>query len=134
LTLLPETHAWAAPSGAFIDTVYALCVAYSRLLPVVLGAIVLAGAARRRLHAGWPIAGAAAVDLFAGTLTVHVAPGQLGVTSSVLPWLVPFFSSFGPRDVQALGEGSLRAGAMLLLSLVAHRVARHFQRRQPASA
>lgn len=126
LSLLPEATRRAAPElvGAF----YALCVLHARLLPVLLGALALEMAARRRSKMRWPLAGTALVAVFSGTLTVYVAPGQLGINSSLLPWLAPFSKAFGPREVAALGEGLLRAVVLLALSVIVAQCCRRFGR------
>jgi hypothetical protein len=126
LRLLPEAIRHAEPSPGFIYILYALCVLHERLLPVVLGATTLAAAAQRRLGARWPLAGALAINLLAGTLTVYSSPGQLGINSSLLPWLLPFSTAGGPKDLLALEQGLLRAACMLALSFVVHRVAQRF--------
>ena len=126
LSLLPRAIRRVEVSAAFIDVYYALCFLHTRLLPVLLGALVLELAARRHLGARWPLVGAAAVDLLAGSFTVYSFPGQLGVYSALLPWLLPFTNVLGRRDLTALGEGLLRAAGMLVLSLLLQRVFRRF--------
>jgi len=125
LGLLPEALRHAVSPAELAGVVYTLLLVYVRLLPVLLGALLLTAAAERRLRATWPIAGAAAVDLLAGTLVVYLLPGQLGVTSSLLPWLAPLSTAFGPKDAMALSHGLLRGACMLALSLIAQRL---FQR------
>ena len=49
LSLLPEAIRRVKVNAAIIDSYYALCFLHTRLLPVVLGALVLELAARRRL-------------------------------------------------------------------------------------
>jgi hypothetical protein len=124
-SLLPEALRRSAPSAELVSVLHALLVVHARLLPVLLGALALALAAERRLRPLWPVIGAAVVDLLAGTLSVYVVPGELGVSSSLLPWLVPFSDAFGPREVAALGAGVLKAAGLLAASLLAQRV---FQR------
>jgi hypothetical protein len=124
LSLLPEASRPTRPQAVFIDAFHALSFVYTRLLPVLLGSMALEAAARRRLRAFWPLLGAGAVDVLAGTVTVYSFPGQLGVTSWLLPFLVPFTDTLGPRDVRALGEGLLRAACMLALSLIVQRLIR----------
>jgi hypothetical protein len=126
LSLVPEAGRHAAVNAAFIDTYHALCTLYARLMPVLLGAAALEAASGRRLPKRWPLVGAATVDVLAGTLTAYSLPGELGLTSSLLPWLLPFSTVLGPRDPLALGEGLLRAACMLGLSLVVHQLARRF--------
>jgi hypothetical protein len=126
LSLLPEAIRRVEVNAAIIDVYYALCFLQTRLLPVLLGALVLDLAARRRLPARWPLVGAAVVHLLAGSVIVYSFPGQLGVHSALLPWLLPFTNAVGPRDLTALGEGLLRAGGMLALSVIIQRVFRRF--------
>ena len=133
LSLLPEALRRAVPPAEAASILYALAIVYSRLLPVLVGAVVFTAAADRRLGGLWPIAGAAAVDLLAGTLTVYALPGELGVTSSLLPWLAPF-SAFGPKDLVALGFGVLKAACMLALGLAAQRLVQRFRRNDLAHA
>jgi hypothetical protein len=123
LSLLPQASRPAEPTTGFIDAVYALCLLYARLLPVLLGAVALAAAACRRMRSRWPLVGAGLVDILSGTLMVHSIPGQLGVSSSLLPWLLPFSAAFGPKDLTALGQGLLRALTMLAISLIVQRLA-----------
>lgn len=133
LLTVPQAMPQLKVDATFIDAYQTLCFSYTRVLPVLLGATVLTLAASRRLPALWPLIGAGAVDLLAGTLTVYAFPGQLGISSSLLPWLLPFSSAVGPRDALGLGEGLLRAGGLLALSFVlqqlVHRLGR--ARRQP---
>lgn len=101
----------------------ALFVLYVRALPVSLGVVALVAAARRRLRLYWPLAGAALVDVVAGTFSIQVfaAMGQIGVSSSLLPLLVPFSDAWGPRDVAAFAEGLWRAAWMLGASALVYR-------------
>jgi len=124
LSLLPEAGRRAMLEAVFIEAFRALCFVYTRLLPVLLGSMALEVAARRRVRAPWPLVGAGVVSVLAGTVTMYAFPGQLGVTSSLLPWLVPFTDNLGPRDVMALGEGLLRAACMLAVSLIVQRLIR----------
>jgi hypothetical protein len=70
------------------------------------------------------LAGAAAIDVLAGSCIVSSVPGKVLVDSALLPWLVPLSTSFGPKNVLALGEGLLRAVFMLAASLILQRLAR----------
>ena len=126
LHVLPESRGHAKPTAGTVAAIQAAGSFYVRVLPVLLGAAALAVAARRRSSTRWPLAGAALVDVLAGTLVFYSVPGQLGLTSSLLPWLLPFSNAFGPRDPMALGEGLVRAVCMLALSLIVQRFARRF--------
>lgn len=109
VSVVPASSRHIHVDALFIDAYHALGFGYARLLPVLLGALVLGGAAERRSRSLWPFVGAGAVDVLAGTLTVYSLPGELGLTSWLLPWLLPFSKAFGPRDTVALGEGIARA-------------------------
>jgi hypothetical protein len=124
VSLLPEESQRMKIDDALIDTCVALGFVYTRLLPVLLGAVALHMAAARRSRALWPLVGAGAVDVLACTLTLYSFPGELGITSWLLPWLLPFTDKLGPRDALALGEGLLRAALLLGLSLLAHQLTR----------
>ncbi len=130
LVLLPEAMPRLKVDATFIETYHTLCFFYLRVVPVLLGASVLAVAASRRLPLRWPLLGAGVVDVLAGTFTVYSLPGQLGVSSSLLPFLVPFSDALGPRDVLALGEGLLRAALLLVLSLLLQQLLRRLSRIQ----
>ncbi len=128
VSLLPEAIRHVKVNAAIIDAYHVLCFVHTRLLPVLLGALVLELAARRRLGARWPLMGSAAVHVLAGSFTVYSFPGQLGVSSALLPWLLPFTHALGPRDLTALGEGLLRAAVMLAASVFIQRLVRRFAR------
>lgn len=134
LSLLPEALRRALPAAEAVSLVYALMFAYTRLLPVALGAAILTAAADRRLRAVWPMAGAAVVNVLAGTFSVYTLPGELGVTSSLLPWLAPLSSVFGPKDLMALASGLLRGACMLALGLGAQRLIQRFRADELAPA
>lgn len=120
LSLLPDMQG----TPALVDAYHALCFVHMRLLPVLLGVVALEAAARRRLRAFWPLSGAGAISVLAGTLTAYSFPGQLGITSSLLPWLLPFTNAVGPRELLPLGVGLLRAAAMLAVCLIVQRLLR----------
>jgi hypothetical protein len=124
LSLLPEASRHVKPTPGLVVSVYALWLAYVRLSPVLLGAVAFEAAARRRLRAGWPLAGAALIDVLAGSCSVYSLPGKIQVNAALLPWLLPFSNAVGPKDLLALGEGLLRAACMLALSALLQRFAR----------
>jgi hypothetical protein len=80
------------------------------------------------------VAGSVVVDVLAGTLVMYVEAKQIGISSSLLPWLAPSSGAFGPKELGALG-GGLSTGAVLLgASLLIQRIARRldvFARRSP---
>jgi len=124
LSLLSEASRHIEPTAGFISSFQALCFIHTRLLPVLLGVVVLELGARQRLPIHWPLLGAALVDTVAGSFTVQAAPGQLQVSSALLPWLLPFSEAFGPRQLGALGEGLLTATGLLALGVLVQRLAR----------
>lgn len=130
LHLVPDSVLHQKKPAAWIEIAVALGTGYVRALPVLVGVVAFMAAARRRARAHWPLAGAALVDVLAGTLSVYVV-GATGVAvdSSLLPLLAPFTNDFGPRDLSAFADGLWRAGGMLVASLLAHRLALAAQRR-----
>jgi hypothetical protein len=124
LSLLPEGSRQTKVDDGFIAVYHAATFAYTRLLPVVLGVILLHLAANRRLRLLWPVVGAGAIDVLAGTLTVYSSPGQLGISSALLPWLLPLADIFGPRQLAPLAEGLSLAACLLALSFLVQRVMR----------
>jgi len=104
---------WALRSG------YALCLVYVRLLPVLLGAVLLIVSARQRTRLFWPIVGTAIVALIGGTTTVHLTLGstpdvwQLGLNSALLPLIFPSVAALGKPDGFVLAGGVVRAASML---------------------
>jgi hypothetical protein len=120
-----QVAAGAEPPWGLV-AVHALWTLYVRGLPVILGVVALVMAARRRSRVRWPLAGAAVLDVLAGTLSVHfVGSRGLAVNSSLLPWLVPFTDALGPRDLAAFGEGLLRAAVMLAVSATLYAAREH---------
>lgn len=134
LSLLPEALRRAVPAADAARVMFTLLVVYTRLVPVLLGAALLTAAVDRRLRPTWPLAGVAVIDVLAGTLSVYLAPGELGVTSTLLPWLAPLSSLFGPTDVMALALGLLKGACMLVLGLGAQRLVQRFRADELAPA
>lgn len=105
-----------------VPAAYALCVSCVRVLPVTLGAAMVLVAIRQRTRLDWPFVGAALVNVLSGTVSVNRFPPalgeseQLGVSSSLLPLVVPFSDVFGPADLRALTEGLARTAFMLALT------------------
>ena len=126
LIVVPKGASGAPPSAAWLDVARALALLYIRALPVAFGMVAFGLAAQRRLRLRWPLAGAALLDIVAGTLSVHLdAPASsssaLLIDSSLLPWLVPFVDDLGPRSLLGLGEGLCWALGMLAASALLYR-------------
>jgi hypothetical protein len=101
-----------------IPSIYALCFFHLRIVSVVLGAAIVLASIRQRSKSHWPVLGAAALSVLAGTVSINVMAGsQLGVSSSLLPFLLPFSRLLGDTDAGALGEGLARAAIMLIVAL-----------------
>jgi hypothetical protein len=105
----PEPH-WAhAPA-------YAACFFYARILPLVIGGLMLAGAARQRVSLRWPIIGVTIVSLFGGTTDITVKlvtqvgeRGELDIGNTLLPLLVPLPDKMGPFQPVEFTHGVLVA-------------------------
>jgi len=119
-----EQPAWVLPSA------HALAWFYVRLLPLCLGLAALAASARQRLRTHWAIAGAAGLCLLTGTLNIQViaaageTSGQLGVSSTLLPFIFTHTALFGQRDLSQLGQGLACALCMLSLVVASYRLLR----------
>jgi hypothetical protein len=130
----PAARAEQAKPAWVLPAAHALCMVYLRVLPVVLGVVVLMAAAQRRLRAHWALAGSALLDILTGTLTIHVLSAkQFAVNSSLLPLLAWFSDEFGPRDFQAFGAGLARAAGMLAASAAIHAVSVRWAARRRAT-
>jgi hypothetical protein len=122
MRLSSEANPGEAQPAWLLDAAYAVCVVHLRVVPVVLGCVAFRAAAQRCARACWPAVGIGLVCLFAGTLTIQLFAGQLGVSSSLLPFITPLSDVFGPARSAALTQGLIRGAAMLGISVVAHRV------------
>jgi hypothetical protein len=111
---------WALPAA------HAACLFGVRVIPVLIGMLTVAAATRQRSRALWPLVGSAIVTTLSGTISVNLIPpagampGQLGLSSSLLPFIAPYTSVLGPIDVGALGFGLLRAALMMSMVVAAH--------------
>lgn len=118
---------------------YALCIFIARVLPVLLGVAALILCARQRLPSRWPIIGIAIVAVVSGTLSVSMVlptagqTGQIGVDSSLLPFLFPNMEAAGMPDGAALVAGLARGLGMALISLAPYFLWRRQVGRSPAS-
>lgn len=114
-----------------LSAAHAACLLGVRVLPVLIGVLTMAGAVRQRSAAHWPLMGAALVAMLSGTISVNLiaasgaAPGQLGLSSSLLPFMLPYTRVLGPMDVAALSFGLLRAATMMLFVVSAYAALRH---------
>jgi len=107
------------PLDRLVRGVELTCLAFVRVLPVLVSAGVFWSAMRRRSRALWPITGAAVVTLVAASITVSAVAGQVGLSTSLLPG---FSSSvvmgYRSNALTALAETVARASWMLALTLV----------------
>lgn len=103
---------------------YAMCFFSTRLLPVGLGIAALTICARQRLKSSWSIIGIGTVAAISGTFSTSMTlptaghMGQLGVGSSLLPFLLPHVAAVGRPDGAVLAAGLIRGSCMLAMSLV----------------
>jgi hypothetical protein len=111
-------------TGWGVQAVYLACLAYARLVPVLIGAIMIAGAVRQRLSLRWPMIGLAALSMFSGSVTVTWikavagSPGdQLGIGSALLPLVWPS-DLMGRVDPSALGQTAVHAAITFSIGLV----------------
>ena len=107
-----------------------------RILPSVVGALMLMQAARQRATLRWPIVGAAVLALIAGTTDTTInfsltpeAPSELIVYSSLLPvFSAPFTDTLGLLRPESLGAGALWSLAIFCLSITSCVLSRRFAR------
>jgi hypothetical protein len=119
LSVFVETHEPARlPSWVLVSS-YALFLLYVRVLPVILGVLLLIASARQRTALYWPIIGTAIVALIAGTTTVNLTlaatpdASELSAHSTLLPMIFPFSGALGKPNALALAGGLVRAALML---------------------
>ena len=91
---------------------YAVCFFYARILPLVIGALMMFGAMRQRLPLRWPIIGIAIVSLFGGTTDITVKlvtqvgeHGELTIGNTLLPLLIPIPDAVGPFHPAEFAQG-----------------------------
>ncbi len=104
--------------------VNAACIFANWVLPVLLEMFLIYMAARQRLALRWPLIGAAIIALVTGTTTIFVIfsstmgePNKLIITSSLLPFLLPFTNAVGNMDTSLLARGVLRSIVMVAIML-----------------
>jgi hypothetical protein len=137
LALRVASNLGVAGAPAMIDLAYVVGSAHLRVLPVLLAAAVFLVSKRVGASAHWPLVGACVVQLLAGTASLQRfrMQGQLGVSSSLLPFLFPSTSHLGPRDLGALSHGVVVGGCMLAISVLPYVALRwrDAQERDPSS-
>jgi hypothetical protein len=101
-------------ADAMFAAAHAVVVLHLRAIPVLLSAAVVVISLRQRSRLSWPFAGTAVVCLIAGTFSIQVFGDQLGVSSSLLPYIGPLTDVFGPTSTKALVEGLTRTLLMLM--------------------
>jgi hypothetical protein len=119
LSVFVETDEPARLPSWVLGSSYALFLLYVRVLPVILGVLLLIASARQRTALYWPIIGTAIVALIAGTTTVNLTlaatpeASRLSMHSTLLPMIFPSSAALGKPNALALAGGLLRAALML---------------------
>jgi hypothetical protein len=102
-----------------LGSMYALFLLYMRVLPVILGVVLLIASARQRTAPHWPIVGTAIVALIGGTTGVVFTLGStpqaslVGINSSLLPMIFRSSAWIGRPNALALAGGVARSALML---------------------
>ena len=110
----------SATSAWTYGITYAVMFGYLRILPTALAAIAVVSAARQRSSLLLPGIGAAIVLIFSCTCAFTVTPptpghsGEIQITCSLIPFLVPFTDVLGPMDGMALFNGLVKATGVLV--------------------
>jgi hypothetical protein len=120
LSVFTESYEQPArlPFWAF-EASYALLLLYMRLLPVVLGVLLLIASVRQRMAPYWAIIGTAIVTLIAGTTSVNLTladipeASSVGMVSSLLPLIFPSSAALGQPNALAFAGGLARAALMV---------------------
>jgi hypothetical protein len=95
-----------------------------RVLPVMLGVVLLMVSGRQRIRPLWPIIGAAIVAVLGGTTNVHLTlaaipdASSVGIDNALLPIFFRHSKVLGRPDVLALAGGLVRAALMLAVAAV----------------
>jgi hypothetical protein len=112
----------------------ALSLLALRVLPVAISAALLVAAFRQRLAPRWPLIGAAALALLAGTTRIEIsfadalgARNQLLLSSSLI---APLADALGPLDLAEHARGLGRAALMLAASALPYLFLRKQHQRQ----
>lgn len=114
-----ETYEPARLPSWVLGSTYALVLLYVRVLPVILGVLLLIVSARQRTALFWPIIGTAIVVLIGATTTVNLTlaatpeASELSMHSTLLPMIFPSSAALGKPNALALAGGLVRAALML---------------------
>jgi hypothetical protein len=107
------------PNSTYVYAViHGVMLVSLRIMPVALAMAALISAIRQRSSLLRPGIGAALVLIASFTLTFNITlsttPGQseMGLTSWMLPFLMPFTDAVGPMDARTLAPGLIRAAAI----------------------
>jgi hypothetical protein len=106
----------------FLGLIGALFLLDVRVLPVMLGIVLLMVSARQRIKLLWPIIGAAIVAVLGGTTNVHLTlaaipdASSVGIDTALLPMFFRHSKVLGKPDVLALAGGLVRAALMLAVA------------------
>ncbi|MFL6605644.1 MAG: hypothetical protein ACJ8R9_30520 [Steroidobacteraceae bacterium] len=130
-----ESYERPAPPFWVLELDYALLLLYMRVLPVVLGVLLVIASARQRLTPYWPIIGTAIVAFIAGTSSITLIlastpeASSVGVASSLLPLILPSSAALGPPNALAFAGGLARAALMVGIAATPYVIWRIQQRR-----
>jgi hypothetical protein len=119
LGVFVESYEQTAAPFWLLKLTYALLLLYMRVLPVVLGILLVIASVRQRLTPYWPIIGTAIVAFIAGTSSVNLIlastpeASSVGVASSLLPLILPSSAALGPPHALAFAGGLARAALMV---------------------
>jgi hypothetical protein len=100
--------------AAVFAAAHAVCIFHVRIAPLLLSAAMVIVSARQRATLSWPIAGTVVLCVLAARVSIQVVGRQLGVSSALLPFLMPQSDLFGPMSVLALAKAFARAALMLV--------------------
>jgi hypothetical protein len=106
----------------FLGLIGALFFLDVRVLPVMLGVLLLMASARQRIKLLWPFIGVAIVAVFGGTTEVHLMlaatpdASSVGIDTSLFPMIFRHSKVLGKPDVLALAGGLVRAALMLAVA------------------
>lgn len=101
----------------------------TRVVPIVLGALMIGLAVRQRAAMTWPLIGAALMAFIAGSTTADVTFAVTPGTPNSFSIASSFFGPFG-QNADLLLQSLARAGAMFLLILTPLWAQRLFKPRQ----
>jgi hypothetical protein len=102
-----------------LKSTYGLFLFCMRVLPVILGVLLLIASARQRMTPYWPIISTAIVAFIAGTTNVTLMlaatpeTSNVGMGSSLLPLIFPHSAVLGHPNVLAFVGGLVRAALMV---------------------